>query len=75
MDESLDKKKKEFEFFDQKFLNVEDIPQQANGSDCGVFLCVFAEYFSAAKEFNFYTDNMTYFRNKIFFEILLGQLS
>lgn len=47
-----------------------EIPQQKNGYDCGVFLCVFAEYLSRYSEFDFDQEDMVYFRRKISYEII-----
>lgn len=49
-DESLDKKKKPYNTSDWKLECAKDIPQQMNGSDCGVFSCMFAEYICANKK-------------------------
>ena len=34
-------------------LCFQDIPQQMNGSDCGMFACKFAEYITREAEINF----------------------
>ena len=73
-DESLDKKKKPFDTSDWKLESVNDIPQQMNGSDCGVFSCMFAEFICANKRITFTQQNMPYFRNKMVYEILNGRL-
>ncbi|KAK2163279.1 hypothetical protein LSH36_82g00005 [Paralvinella palmiformis] len=44
IDESLEKRKERFDMSDWKLNTVKDIPQQMNGSDCGMFACKFAEY-------------------------------
>ncbi|XP_071581648.1 sentrin-specific protease-like [Temnothorax nylanderi] len=41
--ESLDKKKQPYDMSDWKFYSAKNIPRQTNGSDCGVFSCMFAE--------------------------------
>ncbi|XP_032457372.1 sentrin-specific protease 1 [Nasonia vitripennis] len=73
-EESIDKKKKHFDFLDWTFECIKDIPQQMNGSDCGVFSCMFAEYICSNKTINFTQDDMPYFRNKMVYEILTVQL-
>ncbi|XP_011502407.1 PREDICTED: sentrin-specific protease 1-like [Ceratosolen solmsi marchali] len=73
-EESIDKKKKTFDFLDWNFECIKDIPQQMNGSDCGVFSCMFAEYVCANKDLNFSQEQMPYFRNKMVFEILTSQI-
>ena len=35
---------------------VQDIPQQMNGSDCGMFACKFAEYISRGAKITFTQD-------------------
>lgn len=50
------------------------IPQQENGSDCGVFTCRFAEYISRRMPFNFSQEHMPYFRRRMIYEILHGKL-
>ncbi|KAL0117182.1 hypothetical protein PUN28_010193 [Cardiocondyla obscurior] len=73
-DESLDKKKKAYDMNDWKLQSAKNIPQQMNGSDCGVFSCMFAEYICANKKLTFTQDDMPYFRNKMVYEILNGKL-
>ncbi|XP_032691166.1 sentrin-specific protease 1-like [Odontomachus brunneus] len=73
-DESLDKKKKTYDMSDWKLQSVKDIPQQMNGSDCGVFSCMFAEYVCANKKITFTQQDMPYFRNKMVYEILKSKL-
>lgn len=73
-DESLDKKKQMYDMSDWKLHPAKDIPQQMNGSDCGVFSCMFAEYICANKKITFTQQDMPYFRNKMVYEILKGKL-
>lgn len=73
-DESLDKKKQPYDMNDWKLQSAKNIPQQMNGSDCGVFSCMFAEYVCANKKITFTQDDMPYFRNKMVYEILKGKL-
>lgn len=54
---------------------VDDIPQQSNGFDCGVFVCVYAEYVTRNQyDINFAQEHIAYFRKKILFEICSGEL-
>lgn len=54
---------------------VNYIPKQSNGFDCGVFLCVFAEYaLRNWLDFNFSQMHMTYFRKKMLYEMCTGHL-
>ena len=73
-DESMDKKKKSFDFVNWNFECVKNIPQQMNGSDCGVFSCMFAEYICANRSLDFSQEDMPYFRNKMIYEILTAKL-
>nr|CAD7460966.1 unnamed protein product [Timema tahoe] len=49
-------------------------PQQQNGSDCGVFTCIYAEYLSRNAELSFSQKDMPYFRQKMVYEILKSKL-
>ncbi|XP_029053378.2 sentrin-specific protease 1-like [Osmia bicornis bicornis] len=72
--ESLDKKKQTYDTSDWKLESVKNIPQQMNGSDCGVFSCMFAEYICSNKRITFTQQDMPYFRNKMVYEILKSKL-
>jgi sentrin-specific protease 1 len=47
-----------------------DTPQQDNGTDCGVFTCVFAYYLSLNLELRFTARDMPYFRQRLTIDIL-----
>ncbi|XP_060874158.1 sentrin-specific protease 2-like [Metopolophium dirhodum] len=49
-------------------------PVQSNGRDCGVFVCVIAEYLARDASFNFNQSNMASFRALMFYELLNQQL-
>ncbi|KAM6304959.1 sentrin-specific protease 2 [Aegotheles albertisi] len=51
-----------------------EIPQQQNGSDCGVFMCKYADYISRDKPMAFTQNHMPYFRKRMVWEILHQQL-
>ncbi len=53
---------------------VKNIPQQMNGSDCGMFACKFAEYLSRDAEVTFSQEDMPYFRKRMVFEIVTNRL-
>ena len=48
-DEHQDKKSRQIDLSDWNYLHVPDIPQQMNGSDCGMFTCKYAEFISRGK--------------------------
>lgn len=73
-EESVDKKKQPYDMTGWKLENVKDIPQQMNGSDCGVFSCMFAEYICRNAKITFSQQDMPYFRRKIVYEILNRKL-
>lgn len=73
-DESMDKRKIPFDSSGWKIECVRDCPQQRNGSDCGVFSCMFAEFLSRDAKVTFDQDHMDYFRQKMVFEIATGKL-
>ncbi len=54
-DEYRDKKAgQELDLSDWNFMHNKNLPQQMNGSDCGMFACKYAEYLSRGKTtFNF----------------------
>lgn len=52
----------------------QDIPQQMNGSDCGMFSCKFAEYLSRNASITFTQEHMPYFRRRMVYEIVTQRL-
>ncbi|KYO44117.1 sentrin-specific protease 1 isoform B [Alligator mississippiensis] len=74
--ESLDKKRKEFD--DNGWLQLckksQEIPQQMNGSDCGMFACKYADCITKDKPINFTQQHMPYFRKRMAWEILHRKL-
>ncbi|GAU99265.1 hypothetical protein RvY_10293 [Ramazzottius varieornatus] len=59
------------------FISVaeeEDIPQQKNMCDCGVFMLKFADFVSRGKNIDFNQEHMPYFRRRICYEILQNKL-
>ncbi|XP_067935111.1 uncharacterized protein [Watersipora subatra] len=73
-DERIDKKKEKFDTSNWVLESVRDIPQQMNGSDCGVFTCKYAEYLSRNARFTFSQAHMPYFRKRMVYEILKKKL-
>lgn len=51
-------------------MAAEDIPQQKNGSDCGMFTCKYADYISRGQPITFSQQHMPLFRKKMVWEIL-----
>ncbi|XP_028129376.2 sentrin-specific protease 1 [Diabrotica virgifera virgifera] len=72
--EHLDKKKSELDTSDFELENVTDIPQQMNGSDCGMFACTFAEFTTRNASITFCQEHMPYLRKKMVVEILAQEL-
>jgi len=73
-DEHMDKKKTPFDTSGFQAQIVKDIPQQMNGSDCGMFTCKFAEYLSRNAPITFSQENMPYFRRRMIWEIVNNTL-
>lgn len=69
----LDKKNQTMDMTGWRTENV-GIPQQQNQSDCGVFSCMFAEFYTRNKPFKFSQEHMEYCRQKMALEIATGKL-
>lgn len=54
--------------------NVRNIPQQKNRHDCGVFICMYAEYVTRNRPIAFEQQHMQYFRMKMVYEICTKQI-
>jgi len=68
--EHRNKRKKPFDFAGWIDFEYEDLPQQENGWDCGVFTCQFLEAMSRGEEnFTFKQSHMPYFRRRMIWEI------
>ncbi|XP_048091206.1 sentrin-specific protease 2 isoform X1 [Alosa alosa] len=55
-------------------LKASEIPQQKNGSDCGVFACKYADYISRGRPLTFRQCHMPLFRKLMIWEILNQRL-
>ncbi|XP_030637411.1 sentrin-specific protease 2 [Chanos chanos] len=55
-------------------LKPTEIPQQRNGSDCGVFACKYADYIARGHPLTFRQCHMPYFRKAMIWEILNQKL-
>ncbi|XP_040571820.1 uncharacterized protein [Lepeophtheirus salmonis] len=73
-DEHLDKKNSGFDTSEFKNLIVKDMPQQMNGSDCGMFSCKTAEYLSRDSPLSFTQKDMPYFRERMVYEIVKNDI-
>ncbi|KAL7890673.1 hypothetical protein AOLI_G00001490 [Acnodon oligacanthus] len=51
-------------------MRATEVPQQKNGSDCGVFVCKYADYIARGHPFTFRQCHMPYFRKAMIWEIL-----
>ncbi|ESN94866.1 hypothetical protein HELRODRAFT_102896 [Helobdella robusta] len=74
VDEMNDKKQEKFDTSGWVKILLKDIPQQMNGSDCGMFACKFAEYVTRRAKFTFNQSHMPYFRRRMIYEILTKKL-
>ncbi|XP_028035695.1 sentrin-specific protease-like isoform X1 [Bombyx mandarina] len=74
-DEHKDKKGQPFDDSGWKTECLsKDIPQQMNGSDCGMFACTFAEFRARNAPYCFSQADMSRLRRKAALEILTGTL-
>ncbi|KAM6912845.1 sentrin-specific protease 2 [Xenentodon cancila] len=55
-------------------LKANEVPQQKNGSDCGVFACKYADYIAKGKSLTFKQRHMPLFRKLMMWEILHQKL-
>ncbi|XP_020490678.2 sentrin-specific protease 1 [Labrus bergylta] len=74
--ESKDKKGKEMDTSGWTLHSKKrhEIPQQMNGSDCGMFTCKYADYITKDKPITFTQKHMPYFRRRIVWEIVNRKL-
>ncbi|KAJ1608317.1 ULP1 like chllamydin domain-containing protease [Cryptosporidium canis] len=75
-DEYMDKKKQKFPG-QLKHLTTfsRPVPQQSNGSDCGVFTCMFAECLSEGRPFDFDTTRIDRIREIMLVECIRNEIS
>lgn len=74
--ESKDKKGKEMDTSGWSLQSKKrnEIPQQMNGSDCGMFTCKYADYITKDRPITFTQKHMPYFRRKMVWEIVNHRL-
>ena len=68
------KKQAELDLSGWKQVIAKKIPQQMNGSDCGVFTCLYSEYLSRRARFTFSESDIPYFRRRMVYEICKNQI-
>ncbi|XP_068658885.1 ubiquitin-like-specific protease ESD4 [Aristolochia californica] len=70
VDETKDKSNKDIDVssWEQEF--VEDLPEQQNGWDCGMFMIKYADFYSRGLDLCFSQEHMPYFRRRTAKEIL-----
>ncbi|CAG5125918.1 unnamed protein product, partial [Candidula unifasciata] len=73
-DESKAKNNTTFKRNEWQLVNAEENPQQMNGGDCGMFMCMYAEYITRGKEITFTQEHMPYFRRRMVYEIISKKL-
>lgn len=72
--ESQDKRGCGLDWEPWKLEVISGLPQQHNGTDCGMFMCQYAECLSRDAKICFGQQHMPYFRKRVVYEILHGQL-
>ncbi|KQS43869.1 uncharacterized protein Dere_GG26810 [Drosophila erecta] len=72
--ESLDKREQPLDTSGFRIEHAQDVPQQDNMDDCGVFTCMFAEYLTRDASITFCKDDINYFRIKMVLEMADGEL-
>ncbi|KAG6971224.1 hypothetical protein JG687_00002180 [Phytophthora cactorum] len=74
-DESEHKKKQKFNEEGWRLVTTTpDTPQQNNGSDCGVFSCMFADYLSQNKPLSFVQKDIPFHRHRMVLHVSRGYI-
>jgi len=68
-DESLSQHKHEQEISSWKRCFPVNIPLQNNSSDCGMFLCMYAEHIVSGRDFQFSSRDVAYSRKRLALDI------
>ncbi|KAI8883210.1 cysteine proteinase [Backusella circina FSU 941] len=68
------KKKAPFDYRGWERMTLKNVPQQLNTTDCGVFICTFAERLSRDGEIDFHQNDMPKLRQGMVLDILNKQL-
>jgi sentrin-specific protease 1 len=74
VDEAKNYSSIDLDLTDWRDIEMDDIPQQLNGCDCGVFTLKFADYVSEDQPLTFKQEHMPYFRRRIALDIYRGEL-
>ncbi|PRQ39195.1 putative Ulp1 peptidase [Rosa chinensis] len=69
-DEVKEKSGKDVDVSSWEFECVEDLPEQENGFDCGVFMIKYADFYSRGLDLCFHQKHMPYFRLRTAKEVL-----
>eukprot|EP00475_Leptophrys_vorax_P022447 TRINITY_DN30603_c0_g1_i1.p1 TRINITY_DN30603_c0_g1~~TRINITY_DN30603_c0_g1_i1.p1 ORF type:complete len:452 (+),score=104.59 TRINITY_DN30603_c0_g1_i1:12-1367(+) len=75
VDEFRDKKNAELNIEEWSQHCPHDIPHQANGYDCGMFVCKFADFRSDNLPLSFSQKHLKYFRRRLFSELCAGYIN
>ncbi|KAH7858317.1 hypothetical protein Vadar_022344 [Vaccinium darrowii] len=70
VDEVKDKSGEDIDVRSWKQEYVEDLPEQKNGSDCGMFMIKYVDFYSRGLGLHFKQEHMPYFRRRTAKEIL-----
>jgi len=71
VDEVKDKKGEHFDLSGWKDIWWKEIPKQTNSSDCGVFVCMYAECISRGEwPFTFSQSDVGHFRKKMAYQLV-----
>ncbi|XP_059632735.1 ubiquitin-like-specific protease ESD4 [Cornus florida] len=70
VDEVKDKSGNDIDVSSWEYEYVEDLPEQENGFDCGVFMVKYADFYSRGLGLHFHQEHMPYFRLRTAKEIL-----
>lgn len=72
--EAADKKQMVYDMSGWHCITHKNIPAQQNGSDCGVFMCMYARHLARSKPFSFSQDDMPIIREHMVLEMLEQKL-
>lgn len=73
--ESMDKRKISLDVSEWERVSRTDIPQQQNGSDCGVFACKFADFAARRMDIPFDQSHMPYYRKRMVYQLCQNDLA